>query len=152
MLYRKYQLYDERIEIMIPSELEEDRGFLTTQYSWATKDNKVIINVMRGASDLRESSIFERLDKYYRDFMGNLKEFECESINRCIINTHTYGVLRYSYDMTGYRFYNIFILGCCDDRELIVTLQCMNERKKEMLHIFDNIADSIRIKRKTMRL
>lgn len=50
--------------------------------------------------------------------------------------------------MTGYCFYNIFLLGNYRNREFIVTIQCMEGDRAANAHIFENISDSIRILRK----
>ena len=53
----------------------------------------------------------------------------------------------YTSDMMGYRFYNVFMLGALEGRELVLTLQCMDKDVKSHLHIFEIISDSIRILR-----
>ena len=50
MLYNTYHLYDEGMEIMIPSNLELTDTFGSSQYSWLSKDRKTVVNVTRGAA------------------------------------------------------------------------------------------------------
>ena len=148
MLYKKYQMYDDSIEIMVPSHLSLTNSFLTSQYNWMSKDRRVVVNVAKGGSDLDEDSLLLRLDEYYRGFSKDVSNFECLNIKKRRVNGRSYGEIRYSSDMTGYRFYNIFMLGCFEGAEIVLTLQCMQEDIKAQEHIFDNISDSLRILRK----
>lgn len=140
-------MYDGRMEIMVPSSLKMTNAFLTAQYNWASEDRRVVVNVARGGSDLEEEGLFVRLDEYYRGFCNNVSDFDCLHIKKRIVNGYAYGEIRYTSDMTGYRFYNIFMLGSLEGRELIVTLQCMDKDVKTHLHMFEIISDSLRKKR-----
>ena len=57
MLYNTYHLYDEGMEIMIPSNLELTDTFGSSQYSWLSKDRKTVVNVTRGGADLTVEEI-----------------------------------------------------------------------------------------------
>ena len=72
----------------------------------------------------------------------------CERISRRTINGRIYGEIEYLSHVTGYCFYNIFLLGSYMDRELVVTIQCTESSREENAHIFENISDSIRILRR----
>lgn len=133
MLYTKYQMYDERMEIMVPSHLKMTETFLAAQYNWMSDDKKVIINVMRGGSDLEEEELYLRLEEYYKGFRKDTSNFECLHIAKRSVNGYSYGELRYTSDMMGYRFYTIFMLGSFEGRELVLTLQCMDKDAKENL-------------------
>lgn len=146
MFYRKYQLYDDKLEIMLPANLNETKGFFTTQHTWVSDDKKIVVNISKNGTELDESQILLRMDEYYRGFERDILQFECIKINKCVINFQTYGEIRYISDMMGYQFYNIFLLGCFENKEVVVTLQCMSKDEKEMEHVFDNIIDSVRIK------
>ena len=121
LFYRKYRLYDEGIEIMIPSDIEPADSFVPSQNSWMSKDKKTVINVSRGGEDLTETNLNNR---------------------------KTYGEIQYLSHVTGYCFYNIFLLGSYMERELVVTIQCMESSREENEHIFENISDSIRVLRR----
>lgn len=146
MLYKKYQMYDERMEIMVPSSLKMSNAFHTTQYNWASEDRTVVVNVTRGGGDLDEEGLYVRLDEYYRGFCKSVSDFDCLQIKKRTVNGCAYGEIRYTSDMTGYRFYNIFMLGSLEGRELVVTLQCMDRDMKANLHMFEIISDSLRNK------
>lgn len=148
MLYKKYQMYDDKVEIMVPSHLKLTNTYLTSQYNWMSDDRKVVINVARGGSDLDEENLLLRLDEYYKGFNKDISEFECTRVYKRKINTHSYGEICYLSDMSGYKFYTVFLLGCFEGREMIITLQCMEQQIKQNEHIFENIADSLRIKKK----
>ena len=148
LFYRKYRLYDEGIEIMIPSDIEPADSFVPSQNSWMSKDKKTVINVSRGGEDLTETNLNNRLNEYYRRFCQDISHFECERISRRTINRKTYGEIQYLSHVTGYCFYNIFLLGSYMERELVVTIQCMESSREENEHIFENISDSIRVLRR----
>ena len=52
MLYKKYRLYDEGVEIMIPSDIQPSESFLSSQNRWLSKDRKTVICISRGGADL----------------------------------------------------------------------------------------------------
>jgi hypothetical protein len=141
-------MYDEGIEIMIPSHLKISNSLLVSQYNWMSDDRKTVINVTRGSADLQESDIDLRLNEYYKRFNRDIKNFECKRVNKRRINGKTYGELQYLSCMMGYCFFNIFILGSYEGRELVFSIQCIDSNSKENLHIFENISDSLRILRK----
>ncbi len=148
MLYKKYRLYDEGIEIMIPSDIRPSDSFVPSHNCWLSKDRRTVINVTRGAADLTEENLSIRLNEYYKSFCKDIGQFECLNITKRVINRRTYGEIQYLSHVTGYCFYNIFLLGNYRKREFIVTIQCMESDRAANVHIFENISDSIRILRK----
>ena len=148
MLYKKYRLYDEGMEIMIPSHLKLADSFIPSQYSWMSENRRLVINVARGGADLPEMDMSLRLNEYYKKFSKDISNFECRHIKKRMINRHTYGEMQYFSQVTGYNFFNIFLLGTYEGRELIVTIQCIDYEAKANMHIFENITDSLRFLRK----
>lgn len=160
MLYRKYPLYKEGMEIMIPSHLymltEENHtsgqavrmgDTFVSNYNWLTDDRRVVINVT-GGNELLQDSLLQRLQEYYDRFKAQVNEFDCQKVTRRRINGHDYGELQYSSQMMGYEFFTIFILGSYEGREIILTQQCMERDKKIWMPIFMNVSESLRIKRR----
>lgn len=147
MLYKKYRLYNDGIEIMIPSHLKET-AYPAVQNSFASEDGRVIVNITRGGGDLTQDQLITRMNQYYKSFARDVHEFNCLRINKRQFLKDVFGELRYRSSMMGYQFYNIFILGIYGGRELIITMQCMQEEAAGNERIFDNIADSLRILKK----
>jgi hypothetical protein len=148
MLYEKYRLFNDGVEIMIPSDIERSESFLPSQNSWLSKDKRTVINVARGGEDLTNESLDGRLNEYYKRFCKEVNQFVCKQMSKRTINRNVFGELQYLSHVTGYCFYNIFLLGSYRSQELIVTIQCMESKRKEYLHIFAYIMDSIRIRKK----
>lgn len=148
MHYTHYRLYDDGVEIMIPSGLKPAESFVPSQNSWISKDKKTVINVTRGAKDLTDESLSNRLDEYYKGFCKNISHFDCKKVSRRTINRRLYGEIQYLSHVTGYPFYNMFLLGNYGGRELVVTIQCTESSRTANAHIFEIIAESIRILRK----
>ena len=148
MLYTKYRLYDDGIEIMIPSDIRPSKSFVPSQNSWLSRDKRTVVQVTRGAADLTEDNLGIRLNEYYKSFCKDIGHFECIHVTKRVINRRTYGEIKYLSHVTGYCFYNIFLLGNYRNREFIVTIQCMEGDRAANAHIFENISDSIRILRK----
>lgn len=146
MFYKKYQLYDDKLEIMLPANLNETKGFFTTQHTWVSDDKKIVVNISKNGTELDKSQILFRMDDYYKGFERDILQFECIKIKKTEINFQPYGEMAYFSDMMGYQFYNIFLLGCFENKEIVVTLQCMSKDIKNMEHVFGNIIDSLRIK------
>ncbi len=148
MLYTQYRLYDEGVQIIIPSDIKPADSFVPSQNSWVSKDKKTVINVARGGADLTDENLNNRLNEYYKGFCKDISQFECKKISRRTINRRTYGEIRYLSHVTGYSFYNIFLLGSYSGQELVVTIQCTESSWAANAHIFEIISDSIRILRK----
>ena len=144
MLYNTYHLYDEGMEIMIPSNLELTDTFGSSQYSWLSKDRKTVVNVTRGGADLTVEEIDLRLNEYYKGFCRGIKQFESQQIAKRMINGRSFGEIQYLSCVTGYCFYNIFLLGVYEGREVIVTIQCLEQEWEANARIFGLIADSLR--------
>ena len=148
MFYRKYHLYDDGVEIIIPSDIEPAESFGSSQNSWLSKDKKIVINVTRGGADLTEENLNNRLNEYYKSFCKDISQFDCKKISRRMINRRIYGEIQYLSHVTGYCFYNLFLLGSYGERELVVTIQCIESSRAANAHMFEIISDSIRILRK----
>ncbi len=148
LFYTKYRLFDEGVEIMIPSDIEPSDFSAPSQNSWLSKDKKTVINVTRGGEELTDKSLNDRLNEYYKRFCKDISCFQCEKISRRTINRRIYGEIQYLSHMTSYCFYNIFLLGSYLGSELVVTIQCMESSRAAYEHIFENISDSIRVLRR----
>lgn len=148
MLYTQYRLYNNEVEIIIPSDIKPADSFVPSQNSWMSKDKKTVINVTRGGADLTDENLNNRLNEYCKGFRRNSSYFDCRKISRRTINRRTYGEIQYVSHVTGYSFYNIFLLGSYRGKELIVTIQCMESSQAANARIFEIISDSIRILRK----
>ena len=61
-----------------------------------------------------------------------------------MINGRSFGEIQYLSCVTGYCFYNIFLLGVYEGREVIVTIQCLEQEWEANARIFGLIADSLR--------
>ncbi|MBO5145570.1 MAG: hypothetical protein J6C19_08565 [Lachnospiraceae bacterium] len=148
MFYKKYRLYDEGMEIMIPSGFKPADYFGVSQYSWTAEDKRVVIHVARGGADLAADELNKRLNEYYKGFHRDITCFECTHIAKRSVSGQAFGEIRYLSHMMGYCFYNIFLLGSYEGRELIVTLQCLAHDRTANAHIFENISDSLRLLRR----
>lgn len=148
MLYKKYRFYNDGIEMMIPSHFKETASFTTVQNSFISDNRRVVVNIARGGGSLTQEQLVTRMDAYYREFTRDVREFDCIARNQRQFLGDVFGELKYSSSMMGYSFYNVFILGIYGGRELIVTMQCVQEEAANNERIFDNIADSIRILKK----
>lgn len=158
MLYKKYPLFDGKMEIMMPSNLRmitdekiTDEKLLRigdirlSQYAWVSADRKIAVSVIVGGSELVDSELAERMQYYYMKYKKDIQNFNCHSIRKRKINGSDYGQMIYSSEMMSYGFYNEFILGIFEGRELIMTLQCMENERENQAHIFSTIAASIKI-------
>lgn len=148
MLYKKYRFYNDGIEIMIPSHFKESESFVAVKNSFASDNRRVIVNIARGGGELTPEQLVTRMDEYYKGFTRDVLEFDCIAINKRQFLGDVFGELKYSSSMMGYQFYNVFLLGVYGGRELIVTMQCVQDEAADNERIFDNIADSIRILKK----
>ncbi len=148
MLYKKYRLYNEGIEVMIPSSLKRSTSRFAVQNSFVSDNGRIVVNIARGVSDLTQECLITRMDEYYRKFAKDVPSFDCLKIHKRQFLDDLFGEFRYRYDMMGYQFYNVFILGIYGGRELVVTMQCVQDEAQENERVFDNIADSIRILKK----
>lgn len=145
MLYEKHRFFNDGIEIMIPSHFKDAESFTAVPNSFMSDNRRVIVSIMRGVSSLTQEQLTERMDAYCRRFARNVSEFDCVQINRRQFLGDSFGELKYRSMMTGYQFYNVFILGIYGERELIVTMQCTQAEEANNERIFEYIADSIRI-------
>ena len=95
MLYTKYRLYDDGIEIMIPSDIRPSESFVPSQNSWLSRDKRTVVQVTRGAADLTEDNLGIRLNEYYKSFCKDIGHFECIHVTKRVINRRTYGEIKY---------------------------------------------------------
>ena len=133
---------------MIPSYIQQAESFLPSRNSWLSKDKRTVINIAQGGEDLTNENLDGRLNEYYKRFCKEVNQFVCKQISKRTINRKIFGELQYLSHVTGYCFYNIFLLGSYKRQELIVTIQCMESSREENEHIFENISDSIRVLRR----
>lgn len=148
MQYEKYRFYDDGVEIMIPSCLKDPVSRLGIQNSFVSDNNRVVVNIARGGDGLTQELLEARMDAYCQEFAKNIPAFQCLKRNKRQFLGDSFEDLRYFSNMVGYQFYNVFILGVFEGRELIVTMQCVGNETEENERIFDMIADSIRILKK----
>jgi hypothetical protein len=116
---------------------------------WSSVDKKTLINVTRGHSDLNEDNLDDRFDEYYSKFCNDVKGFKCIHVKKRSIHCRPYIEIRYRSKMARYNLFNIFLLGAYDGRELIATIQYIEDDTDYNIRVFENIADSIRVNRKT---
>jgi len=148
MQYETYRFYDGEVEMMIPSCLKQPISWPVVQNSFVSDNKRVIVNITRGAGSLTQDQIGTRMNEYCRGFARDVQGYECLRVDKRQFLNDSYIDLRYLSNMMGYQFYNAFILGVYGGRELIVTMQCVRNEAAENEHIFDIIADSIRILKK----
>lgn len=143
MFYKKYFLYNNGIEMILPTNLVMEDSLLLPQYYWFSEDRKTVVNVARGNIVNRELDI--RLSEYYKEFVRNISRFHCNRIARREINGFSYGEMQYTSFMMGYHFFNYFLLGDFRERELLMIIQCMSNDIGEYAHVFENVLDSLKI-------
>lgn len=143
MFYKKYFLYNDRIEVMLPSNLKMADSLLLSQHYWFSEDKKIAVNITRGGSS--DSELSTRLSEYYKEFVDNISRFDCSHIAKREINERSYGEMRYTSFMMGYHFFNYFLLGSFMERELLMMIQYMDNDINEYKHVFENILDSLKI-------
>ena len=145
MQYEKYHFYDDGVEVMIPSCLKEPTSQFVIQNSFISDDKSMIVNVARGKDCFTQEQLEPRINEYCKGFAKDVSKFKCLKIHKRQFLNDLFVDLRYSFSMMGYSFYNAFILGIYGDRELIVTMQCMQNDTIDNERMFDIVADSIRI-------
>lgn len=148
MQYEKYRFYDDGVEMMIPSCLKKATSKFVVQNSFVSDNKRVIVNIARGRDDMTQEQLETRMDAYCRTFAKDVPKFECLKIYKRQFLGDLFIDLRYRSDMMGYPFYNVFILGVYGARELIVTMQCVQNEVTDNKHMFDIVADSIRIQKR----
>lgn len=146
--YEKYHFYNDGVEMMIPSCLKESISQFTVQNSFISDNKRVIVNVARGKDGLAREQLDARMDDYCKGFAKDVSEFERLKLHKRQFLDDSFVDLRYRSNIMGYLFYNAFILGIYESRELIVTMQCMQDEISDNEYMFDFIADSIRILKK----
>jgi hypothetical protein len=149
MFYTKYRIFEDGMEIMVPSMIKTASSLVSSQYLWQSDDKRILINAVQGCSKLTELDIDNRLDSYYYEFSKAVNGFECIHIKKIRIYGKNYGEIRYLSHMKGYDLFNMFILGTYEGRELVFTIQCLEAYAEYNMHIFENISDSIRVIKKS---
>lgn len=148
MQYERYRLYDDGVEVMIPSCLKEPTSRFAVQNSFVSDNRKVMVYVARGKGGMTQEKLEMRMDAYYREFAKDVPAFDFQKRNKRQFLGDSFADLRYCSNMMGYQFYNAFILGIYEDRELIVSMQCVKNEVPDHESVFDFIAGSIRILKK----
>ncbi len=164
MLYRKYRLYEDGMEIMIPSQLQlltepkhiegqeirmGDMWF--SDYQWLSDDRRTVININNQEGAEASKDLLQRLQEYYDSFQNQAMEYECLQVTKRRMNGYDYGELQYRSEVAGYAFFTIFIIGVFEEREITLILQCMEYDRKKWLPVFRNISESLRILHKSKR-
>ena len=145
MLYKKYTIFDNTMEIMVPSCLKMEQERFMAGCNWFSQDKKMAVNAAKGSGDLSDEGLYLRLGEYYKRFSANMAGFECGKISRRDICGRPFGEMRYTTDILGYSFYNVFMLGRLKDRELVINMQGVDGGDGEIRGIFDNVSASVRI-------
>jgi hypothetical protein len=138
-------MYDDGLEIMIPTGFNMVEPIMSSQYMWISKDGNAIISVNRGNADLTCEGIDDRIEEYHKAFAQNTIGFDCKLIKKRVIYKRTYAEIRYISQMTGYDIFNMFLLGEYEDRELVVTIQCVENDARMGIRIIENITDSLKV-------
>lgn len=145
MQYERYRFYDGGVEVMIPSCLKESTSQFAIQNCFVSEDKKMIVNIARGKDGFVQEQLEMRMDEYCKEVAEGVSKFECLKTQKRQFLDDSFVDVRYLSNMMGYQFYNAFVLGIYGGRELIVTMQCVQNATTEDERIFDFIADSIRI-------
>lgn len=148
MQYETYHFYDDGVEMMIPFDLKEQPSQFGVQNSFVSENRRVVLNVARGKDGMTQAQVELRMDAYYREFEQDVPAFECLKRKKRQFLGESFADLRYRSNMMGYQFYNAFLLGIYDSRELIVTMQSVGNEAAKIERTFDMIAESIRILKK----
>lgn len=147
MFYKKYFLFDEEVEIMLPSILTAATTPFPLQYYWTSQDEKITVYITRGGSMDATEEFDTRLNEYYKRFGRDFSRFVCNHIAKRKINGRSYGEMRYTSYMMGYPFFTIFLIGTYKARELLILIQHVGNEFEEDLYIFENVLDSVKIAR-----
>lgn len=147
MLYKKYYLYDNRIEIMLPSDYEQNnKSFYFSDYNWVSPDGKAVIDVNIIENNGNEKLIYV-LQDYYLEYKRLLEDFSCRHIIMRKIYEEEFGEIKYYSLQYGYRAYSCLNLAILEDKLVTISISCFEEELESFDHIFSNIMDSVRIKR-----
>ena len=95
MLYKKYRLYNEGIEVMIPSGLKRSTSRFAVQNSFVSDNGRIVVNIARGVSDLTQECLITRMDEYYRKFAKDVPSFDCLKIHKRQFLDDLFGEFRY---------------------------------------------------------
>lgn len=147
MLYKKHQLFDNEIEIMLPSKFVRQED-LFRENLWLSEDRRVVISITRGIKEVSEKELILRLQDYYLEYSQSVPGFQCIHIQKRIIQNNEYAEMYYRSENLGYVIENVILLGSFRDSELFMAFQCGQEDAKEYLHVFENVMDSITLIRK----
>lgn len=149
MLYKKYQLFNGKIEVMIPSEfLFNQGGFELSEYNWTSVNEDLIIDCNLFENEDSENELTFLLQEYYLDYKRILSTFTCKHVIKKLNFDDEFGEMVYLSTNLGYRFYSCLNLAIVDGKILMLTMSCLMDSFEEYEHAFSNIADSIKILRK----
>jgi hypothetical protein len=138
-------MYEGGMEIMVPYLIKAVSSILPSQYLWMSEDKRIVIDVSKGNVDMAEDDLDNRLCDYCSRLCRNTNGFEFIRQKRIRMFGKVYGEIRYRSHMRELDFFNMFILGAYKGKELITTIQCPSDYANHNLHIFEYIADSIRV-------
>lgn len=147
MLYKKHQLFDNEIEIMLPSKFVRQDD-LFRENLWVSEDRRVVISITRGIKEVSEKELILRLQDYYLEYSQSVHGFKCMHIKKRVISGYEYAEMYYRSENLGYVIENVILLGSYRESELFMTFQCGQSDAKEYLHVFENVMDSITMIRK----
>lgn len=145
MLYRKYELYEDAVDIMIPDNLTQTQDMFR-DYMWVSDDKKIVITLTQSLNGMNEKQLLMRLQDYYLEYQSAVKGFQCKYIKKHEIHRKEFGLMHYESEVMGYTIQNMVLLGVFEKQELVLTLQCGETNQEEQLHIFSNVIESLNIK------
>lgn len=145
MLYTKYELYEDEVEIMIPNNLSETTDMFR-DYMWVSDDKKIVITLTKSLNQMDENELLMRLQDYYLEYQSAVNGFRCIYIRKHEIHHRDYGEMHYESDVMGYVIQNFILLGVFENQEFVLTLQCGETNKEEQLHIFSNVIESLKVR------
>ncbi len=144
MLYKQYQLYDNKIELMLPKNLKQTEDMFR-DYLWISEDRQTVISVTKGIRELDDTELVLRLQDYYLEYQSAMTGFQCLYVRKHQIYRQEYGEMHYESELMGYKMQNIILLGVFENCEFILTLQCGEQNKEEQLHVFHNVIESLKM-------
>ena len=144
MLYKKYSLKDNKIELMLPSDFER-----VDQYAWCSKSQTVRVDFSMRDGLKQEQSTSIRLQEHYLFYKNHMEGFACRHIIKKQIWGREFGEMMYSSKQLGYGFFHVLLIGELEGEEILLSLQCLEKEKTEMEQVFSVITDSVRMNPRT---
>ena len=144
MLYKKYQLEDCKMEIMIPSDyVYNEEQIKLSPHVWSKKQEGAKISINIYDKDEPKEIVF-KLQDYYLEYQQLMKNFSCSHILKKSIHGIELGEMVYFSKSKRYKFLNYLLIGRVNNLEVILNLQevCTDLERQE--HVFLNVIDSIK--------